>query len=154
MSYNELRKGRWPAPGQEYLVTTVTSGRRPYFIDFATALPVIQALEPASSAGDARWLAWVLMPDHFHGLISLGQHQSLSAVMRQFKGRSARSWNQAFHRMGALWQPNFHDQALRHDEDRRSVARYLVGNPVRAGLVERIGDYPFWDATWLDSMSG
>jgi len=29
------------------------------------------------------------------------------------------------------------------------MARYIVANPLRAGLVERIGDYPLWDATWL-----
>jgi hypothetical protein len=29
------------------------------------------------------------------------------------------------------------------------VARYIVYNPVRAGLVSRIGDYPHWDAVWV-----
>jgi hypothetical protein len=29
------------------------------------------------------------------------------------------------------------------------VARYVVMNPVRAGLVSRVGDYPFWDAAWI-----
>ena len=31
----------------------------------------------------------------------------------------------------------------------KDVARYIVANPLRAGLVEKIGDYPFWDAVWL-----
>jgi hypothetical protein len=29
------------------------------------------------------------------------------------------------------------------------AARYLVANPLRPGLVERIGDYPYWNAVWL-----
>ncbi|MBB5859537.1 hypothetical protein GGR69_001194 [Xanthomonas arboricola] len=29
------------------------------------------------------------------------------------------------------------------------MARYLIANPLRAGLVARVGDYPFWDAIWL-----
>ena len=29
------------------------------------------------------------------------------------------------------------------------VARYIVANPLRAGLVTKIGDYPFWNAVWL-----
>ncbi|MFV3290267.1 transposase, partial [Pseudomonas sp. NY11955] len=29
------------------------------------------------------------------------------------------------------------------------VARYIVANPIRAGLVSRVGDYPHWDAVWL-----
>jgi hypothetical protein len=44
--------------------------------------------------------------------------------------------------------PAFHDHALRGDEDLQSVTRYLVGNPLRAGLVENIGEYPFWNAEW------
>ncbi|MBB4592801.1 hypothetical protein FHR61_000481 [Xanthomonas arboricola] len=42
-----------------------------------------------------------------------------------------------------------HDRALRKDDDLRIVARYLIANPLRAGMVERVGDYPFWDAIWL-----
>jgi hypothetical protein len=38
---------------------------------------------------------------------------------------------------------------LRQDEDVARVARYVVANPLRAGLVKRIGDYPLWDAAWL-----
>ena len=34
-------------------------------------------------------------------------------------------------------------------EDVRAVARYIIANPLRAGLCERIGDYPLWDAAWL-----
>jgi REP element-mobilizing transposase RayT len=50
-----------------------------------------------------------------------------------------------------LWQKGFHDRALRRDEDVRTVARYTVLNPVRAGIVSRIWDYPLWDAVWVDS---
>ncbi|MFM2004374.1 MAG: hypothetical protein RLZZ09_29 [Pseudomonadota bacterium] len=31
----------------------------------------------------------------------------------------------------------------------QGIARYNVVNPLRAGLVDRIGDYPHWDAAWL-----
>jgi len=34
------------------------------------------------------------------------------------------------------------------------MARYIIGNPVRSGLVQRVGDYPFWDAVWLNPLSG
>ena len=41
------------------------------------------------------------------------------------------------------------------DEDMRAMARYIVANPLRASLVEHIGDYPLWDAVWLDeALSG
>jgi len=154
MSYNNLRNGRWSAPGQEYLVTTVVSGRRPVFVDIESARPVIEILRGLGRDGSCHWLAWVLMPDHFHGLVSLDGDVSLSEVMRRFKGNSARKWNRSYEGSESLWQPNFHDRALRADEDRRVMARYIIGNPVRSGLVQRVGDYPFWDAVWLNPLSG
>ncbi len=154
MSYNDLRKGRWSAPGQAYMVTTVVSGRRPVFIDIGTARPVIDALSNLERDGVCEWLAWVLMPDHFHGLVLLQEDVSLSEVMRRFKGGSARMRNRLHEGSESLWQPNFHDRALRVDEDRRVMARYIIGNPVRSGLVQKVGDYPFWDAIWLDPLSG
>jgi hypothetical protein len=31
----------------------------------------------------------------------------------------------------------------------RQIAEYVIQNPVRAGLVDDIGLYPFWNACWL-----
>jgi REP element-mobilizing transposase RayT len=73
----------------------------------------------------------------------------LSHVIKLFKGRSAAAVNQHLQRQGSLWQRGFHDHALRRDEDQQQVARYIIANPLRAGLVEKIGDYPLWDAIWL-----
>ena len=42
-----------------------------------------------------------------------------------------------------------YDHVLRNDEDVRATARYIVADPLRAGLVDSIGDYPLWDAVWL-----
>jgi len=57
------------------------------------------------------------------------------------------------HRRGnapkAIWQAGYHDHALRKEEDIRDVARYIVMNPVRAGLVRSVREYPLWDAKWL-----
>ncbi|MFO1311380.1 MAG: hypothetical protein U1F41_04875 [Burkholderiales bacterium] len=70
---------------------------------------------------------------------------SLREGMRLFKGRTSRSIGGG----GGLWQRGFHDHALRREEDIVDVARYVVANPLRAGLVGRIGDYPFWNCAWL-----
>ena len=94
-------------------------------------------------------LAWVVMPDHVHWLFQLGEYMDLSAAIKRFKARSARRVNDYLHRQGALWQKSFYDHALRKDEDVQGVARYIVANPLRAGLVEHVGDYPLWDAIWL-----
>lgn len=84
----------------------------------------------------------VVMPDHLHWLMVLNDG-ALSDVVKLLKGRSAHATGQA------IWQPNYHDHAVRSDEDVQTMARYIVANPLRAGLVTRLGDYPLWDAMWL-----
>jgi REP element-mobilizing transposase RayT len=94
-------------------------------------------------------LAWVVMPDHVHWLFQLGDLVTLSTAMKAFKARSAQRLNEKLGRSGSIWQKAYYDHALRGDEDMQGIARYIVGNPLRAGLVDRIGDYPHWDAVWL-----
>ena len=88
-------------------------------------------------------MAYVLMPDHLHWLLTLGQGRSLSVVVRAVKAVTAHQIG------GVVWQRGSHDRALRCDEDVQQVARYVVVNPLRAGLVRHLGDYPHWDAIWI-----
>jgi REP element-mobilizing transposase RayT len=88
------------------------------------------------------------MPDHFHWLLEL-RDCSLASLMRAVKSRAAVALNRQFGRQGQVWQPGYHDRGLRREEDLKAAARYIVANPVRAGLVERVGDYPLWDAVWV-----
>ena len=89
-----------------------------------------------------------MMPDHLHWLFVLGDEATLSTVVRLAKGRSSR-WISADRGISGLWQKGFHDRAARREEDLVSLARYVVANPLRAGLVERLGDYPLWDSAYL-----
>ena len=95
-------------------------------------------------------LAFVVMPDHLHWLFSLIGSRSLASVVGAVKRHSAREINLLYdRRLAPLWQHGFHDHALRSDEDIVHVARYIVANPLRAKLVNHIGDYPLWDSAWL-----
>jgi len=155
MTYNALRRGRCSIPGHVYVVTTVCSHRRPIFLDFACARDVIAEMRRLHDLNHVRSLAFVVMPDHVHWLFELGSPLALEQVLQEFKGRSARTVNRRLGQRGALWQKTYFDHALRGDEDLRAQARYIVANPLRAGLVEDIGAYPHWDAVWLDAtLSG
>ena len=147
--HKALRQGRFSEPGRAYLVTTVTQGRQPLFLDLYAARSVITELKRCQEQGDVESLAWVLMPDHLHWLFALAKAPSLSRVMQGFKSRSAIAVNRCLARQGKVWQSAYHDHGLRDDEDLRETARYVVANPLRAGLARSIGDYPHWDAVWL-----
>ena len=106
----------------------------------------------ATSIG-ATTLAYVVMPDHLHWLMQLHSQHSLSNAVMSVKGRSALEINRVRQAGGMVWEPGFHDHALRREEDLQDVARYVVCNPLRAGLVGRINDYPLWDAVWVGSQA-
>ena len=93
-------------------------------------------------------LCWVVMPDHVHFLFQLGE-VDLNRVVQRLKAGSGARLNRLIGRKGPFWETGFYDHGLRHEEDARSIARYIVGNPVRAKLVDSVGRYPFWNATWL-----
>ncbi len=150
MGYAILRRGRHSADGGLYLLTTVTVERRPIFADWRCASAACACIGDPEIWGASRLLCWVLMPDHWHGLLELRGDEGLAQVMQRIKGCSARAVNRARGRGGTVWMAGFHDRALRREDDVRDVARYVVANPLRAGLVENIACYPYWDAVWLD----
>jgi len=144
-----LRIGRYSERQHIYLVTAVTHLREPVFSSFAYSRLLIRQLHGLETSGHVQSLAYVLMPDHLHWLLQLYPGYRLEAVLRLLKGRSAVEINRQRGRRGALWQDGYHDHAVRRDEDLTAIARYIVMNPVRAGLVKSVRDYPHWDAVWL-----
>ncbi|MDZ7661969.1 REP-associated tyrosine transposase [Thiohalophilus sp.] len=146
-SGHRLRIGRLSETGRIYLITTVTEQRQPIFQNFLLGRLVVQALKDNQS--NTTTLAYVVMPDHLHWVMQLGDRHDLSTVVSSIKSNSARWINRHLNRSGRLWQKGYHDHALRREDDLRQVARYVIANPLRAGLVRQIGDYPLWDAIWL-----
>jgi len=144
-----LRRGRYSLENQVYHVTSTTRERVAFFADVDAASAAARSFHDPRTLDDARLLAWVLMPDHAHWLLQLGSGCTLERVVGRIKTTSSLAANRVLRRSGPLWQPAFHDHALRHEDDMRAVARYIVANPLRAGLVARVGDYPFWNCVWL-----
>ena len=143
-----LRAGRFSEPGRYYLLTAVTHKREHLFEDWRLARLLVMHMRRLHDGGSLSSLAWVIMPDHFHWLIQL-QSVPLDRLMLQLKSRSAIEINRYRASSARVWQKGFHDRALRGENALLPTARYIVANPLRAGLVERIGDYPLWDACWL-----
>ena len=138
-----LRKGRVSQPGQIYLITCATAGRAPFFQNDLTARHLCRTFRHSDKLGASHTWCYMVMPDHMHWLFSLQGGYSLSQTVKMVKSRASRLAGIP------LWQRGFHDHALRADKDLLPTARYVIANPLRAGLVARVGDYPYWDAAWL-----
>ena len=145
---HRLRLGRYSEQGRAYLITIVVHNRRPLFTDLRLGRLLVAELKHAHEQGWVDSMAWVVMPDHLHWLFQL-REGTLAQVMQLTKSRSTLSINRALSSQGAFWQSGYHDSAVRDGEDLCHLARCIVANPIRAGLVKRCGDYPLWDACWL-----
>lgn len=118
-------------------MTFVTQYREQHFKDPALAGLACRQLHELGQQASLQNRCYVVMPDHIHWLFSL-QSGDIG-----IKGSTS---HQAGRR---LWQKGFHDRAIRKEADLRPVARYVIANPLRAGLVTSIRDYPYWNAAWL-----
>jgi len=143
-----LRHGRVSEKGRGYLLTVVVHERRQLFSDWQVGRLLVAEMKRAHDEQWVNSIAWVIMPDHFHWLVQL-ERSSLAKLMQSVKSRSTLTINRALNSEGAFWQSGYHDRTIRDNQDLRSFARYIFANPLRAGLVARVGDYPLWDACWL-----
>lgn len=83
------------------------------------------------------------MPDHLHLLlVALRDDTDLREFARHFKQTSGYDFVRSVG-SGRLWQAGYHHRVLRSSEASASVARYILENPVRAGLTRSFQDYPF-----------
>ena len=145
---HRLRLGRNSENGRAYLITAVIHDRQPIFSDWRVGRLLVAELRRAHETGLVDSIAWVVMPDHFHWLMQLKEND-LGCVVGSIKSRCTQTVNRMTEREGPLWQTGYHDRAIRDGEELVPFARYIVANPLRAGLVDKIGDYPLWDVCWL-----
>ena len=145
-----LREGRHSKAGLYYFLTTSVAGRRRIFTQRGRAETVLDAIRWLHNAGRFFVDAAVVMPDHLHLAGQLGEG-TLARVMHTLKSYTARRLVTT----GVeppVWQDGYHDHALRDDEDYRVRVRYLIDNPLRAGLVKQAERYPhvILPSWWID----
>ena len=80
---------------------------------------------------------FLLMPDHLHMLLSFPpSDKPIRLVVSKWKEWTAKE-------IGIVWQDDFFEHRLRHDESRRQKADYILTNPVRKKLVSRPENWPY-----------
>jgi putative transposase len=86
--------------------------------------------------------AWVVMPNHVHLLFT--PHVPVSVLMQRLKGGTARQANKLLNQTGRrFWQDESYDHLVRNSEEFPRIERYIVQNPVRAGLAMSAEEYPW-----------
>jgi putative transposase len=131
---------------QRYLITISTRFRSRTFANASHAAALSSQISPFFAARHFEVVAYCLMPDHLHVLLEgTAENADLREAVRAWKQRTGYDWKR--HSREPLWQPGYHDRVLREGEDTCLIVRYILWNPVRAGLVTTIREYP-----WIGSL--
>jgi putative transposase len=128
-------------PGRLFSITIGTSPRLPVFADIPFGRECVNLLKDLRDKKGLRVYAYCLMPDHVHLLAAMTSRESISSAVRSWKSLCYR---ERYRRGNSVrfWQRSFFDRALRDDADFLDAAMYILGNPVRAGIVKEFHDYP------------
>jgi putative transposase len=140
---------------QRYFVTTCTAFQKPIFKDDNVAGHVMsQILESAESHGFAV-VAYCVMLDHVHLLVTAQREEAgLGRFVKHAKQFTGFTYRRATDE--SLWQPGYHERVLRDEEATLTVARYILENPVRAGLAKALGEWRHAGSsvyTWPELMT-
>ncbi|MEO7028049.1 MAG: transposase [Acidobacteriaceae bacterium] len=129
------------SPTETYFVTSATFQRKSLFHVEAKAQLFMETLQDYRTQGKYKLHAFVVMPDHFHLLVTpLGI--TIERAVGLIKGGFS-------HRVGSkfpVWQKGFHERRMRDAEEFIARREYIHQNPVRAHLAASAEDYPFSSA--------
>jgi len=113
------------------------------FTDAAVVALVLAQILRAATGKQFEVIAYCFMHDHVHLVVEgVSDASDLKAFAKLAKQYSGYYYARA-HGGGKLWQRYGHDRIVRDEADLRDRVRYVVNNPVAAGLVDKAEDYPF-----------
>jgi len=125
-------------------ITTRGVERRDVYLDRADRLAFLGQLLRAVDENGWDVYAACLMTNHYH-LVVEGARDLISRGMHRLNGVYAQGFNHKYDRSGHLWGDRFALWQVRDDEHLHATCRYVLLNPIRAGLCRRVGD---WEWTW------
>ena len=120
-----------------FFITSVTAQRRALFSRVATADLLAEVFLHYRERGKYLLHDFVIMPDHFHALITPADEISLERVVQFIKGGFSFRLKSSL----PVWQASFTNHRVRDGEDFAQHRVYIWSNPVRAGLVRRVEDW-------------
>jgi putative transposase len=128
-----------PQETRTYFVTAVTAQRRSLFQVTSTAELLVQTILDYRSQGKFLLHVFVIMPEHFHALITPAPDVSLEKAMQFIKG----GFSFRLKSKHDVWMRSFNESQIMTEDKFIDCVRYIEQNPVRRGLVSTPEAYSF-----------
>ncbi len=129
-------------PSALYHLTARGNARHDIFLDSIDRQAFLDALGREVDQQSWRCYAYCLMDNHYHLLIETPE-ANLVQGMRRLNGVYAQRFNRRHQRVGHLFQGRYKSIVVERERHLLELARYIVLNPVRAGMVDQPGAWPW-----------
>jgi len=130
-----------------YFVTSRTWESRAIFKTAPPCEIFIESLLRYRDQGSYRLHGFVVMPDHFHTLLTPAETVALERAVQFIKGGSAHTLREKLLYKFPIWQRGFSDHRIRDAADYEQHVRYLTNNPVKKHLAASPPEYPWSSAS-------
>ena len=128
--------------GKAYFITCNTKDGRKVFLSKEIVDTNLKVLKETGEKNGFEVIIYCFMPDHLH-ILTVGNESisNLITFIKRYKQISGFAYKKE---TGLnLWQKSYYDHILRKEESISEIARYIIENPVRKGIVNNVRDYPF-----------
>ena len=140
------RPERIAAGARTFFISSSTTGRRNLLQSDRSARLFISVLYEYRSQGKFRLHDFVVMPEHFHVLLTIEAGITIERAVQFIKGGFAFRAGKEFGMKSPLWQKGFHDIRVWSPEHYERLREYIHCNPVKKWLVIEPWLYPYSSA--------
>ena len=143
-------------PGSTYHVVNRATIGQLLFRDFGEYLFFLRLLAQVLDQLPVQLYAFCLMPNHWHLLVRAANEEELARFMYELSKAHAmalRRWRGTVGK-GAVYQGRYRASAIHNGSYFYRAVRYVERNPVRAGLAERVEDWPWSSAARIGEIQG
>ena len=137
------RLPRLTLPGYPHHVIQRGNNRQPIFVSSSDRQLLLDLLDENAKKFEVAIHAYVLMGNHFHLLATPQTTDGLPQMMQALGRRYVRLFNDSQGRTGTLWEGRYKSTLIQTDRYLLACMAYIDLNPVRAGLVAHMADYPW-----------
>jgi len=126
-----------------FFITSSIAGKRNLLQSDRSAGLFIEVLYHYRSEGKYLLNEFVVMPDHFHLVLTLGREITIERAVQFMKGGFAFRAGKELGFRAPVWQRGFSEARIYDSQHLERVREYMAQNPVRMGLVSNAAGYPY-----------
>ncbi|HVS39861.1 MAG TPA: transposase [Gemmataceae bacterium] len=131
------------ADGLVYHAINRGNNRDRVFADDGDFRAFLRALAQTQLRYPFALFGYALMSNHFHLVLRPEPGQSISRILQSLTVAHTWRYHRRHHSVGHVWQGRFKSPVIQDDDHLLTVLRYVEANPLRAGMVGDLKEYPW-----------